>query len=208
MKKAVIEKKRKLTICFVLLLFLSVISITFCGFSSMKQQLHAQSIVDTSGEQWFGRIKSIQVDQSGNLYVALDNHNIIKITSEKRTVFYFGYETRSPYRFAVENETMYIEYADFIYQYDLLGDFIARTTAPNELNMSENCSVAIFQDKEYKIERRGVFDEVWQYGKGDPQKIYSRLAWSLLQQMCLSTIVATSAIIALVVLHKKPENMR
>ena len=85
---------RKKTVVAGLAFVFACISMALGIFMASKQQLRPDSIIEKNGEIWFGRIKSIQVDEFGNLYVALDNHNIIKCIGEERTVFYFGYEAR------------------------------------------------------------------------------------------------------------------
>ena len=181
------------------------ISMALGIFMASKQQLRPDSIIEKNGEIWFGRIKSIQVDEFGNLYVALDNHNIIKCIGEERTVFYFGYEARSSYQFAIKQNVIYIEYGDFIYQYDLQGTLLSRNDTSRSLDVvMQDCESVTYQDKEYRIERQCLLEEVWQYDAGEAQLCYRRLAWPLAWQMVLSSGVG--AVSLLVVLKDMKRN--
>ena len=175
------------------------ISMALGIFMASKQQLRPDSIIEKNGEIWFGRIKSIQVDEFGNLYVALDNHNIIKCIGEERTVFYFGYEARSSYQFTIKQNVIYIEYGDFIYQYDLQGTLLSRNDTSRSLDVvMQDCESVTYQDKEYRIERHCLLEEVWQYDAGEAQLCYRRLAWPLAWQMVLSSgVVAVSLLVVL-----------
>lgn len=181
------------------------ISMALGIFMASKQQLRPDSIIEKNGEIWFGRIKSIQVDEFGNLYVALDNHNIIKCIGEERTVFYFGYEARSSYQFAIKQNVIYIEYGDFIYQYDLQGTLLSRNDTSRSLDVvMQDCESVTYQDKEYRIERHCLLEEVWQYDACEAQLCYRRLAWPLAWQMVLSSGVG--AVSLLVVLKDMKRN--
>ena len=61
----------------------------------MKQQSHLDNIVDSSGELMFGRIQSLQVDSSGNLYIAINNHNILKIMEGNKVTQIYDLEPYS-----------------------------------------------------------------------------------------------------------------
>lgn len=172
------------------------ISMALGIFMASKQQSRPDSIIEKDGEIWFGRIKSIQVDEFGNLYVALDNHTIIKCVGEEHTVFYFGYESRSSYQFAIDQDVTYIEYGDLIYQYDLQGTLLSRNdTSNNPGNVMQDCESVAYQNSEYRIERHCLLEEVWQYDAGGAQLRYRRIAWPLTWHLALSSAVGVVSLL-------------
>ena len=70
-----------------LLFVAGCVSMAVCGVLSSKQQPRPDSILSEGGAPWFGRVKTLQVDADGALYIALDNHHILRRTETGDTVF-------------------------------------------------------------------------------------------------------------------------
>lgn len=179
-----------------LLFVAGCVSMAVCGILASKQQPHPDSILAQGGPPWFGRVKTLQVDADGALYIALDNHHILRYADESPTVFYFGCEARSAYQFTVEQDVMSIAYGGFLFQYDLQGRLLRREAAPRDGTAAlPDCASVTYQTTEYRIERHGLLEEVWQYDADGARLRYRRLAWPLAWQMALSFGVGTAGLL-------------
>ena len=179
-----------------LLFVAGCVSMAVCGVLSSKQQPRPDSILSEGGAPWFGRVKTLQVDADGALYIALDNHHILRCTEARPTVFYFGYEARSAYQFAVEQDVMQLAHGGFLFQYDLKGRLLRRDAVPRDGTAAlADCVSVTYRDTEYRIERRGLLEEVWQYDADGARLCYRRLAWPLAWQMALSFGVGTAGLL-------------
>ncbi len=178
--------------------------ILFCCISSMRGQSSKNSIIDNHHNSLrIGRIQSIQLDSKGNLYVWINNCDMVRYDTSSMMIsfFHYGYSSRFRHGFQIINDEIHI-YDGELHVYDLNGNLIYDSEM--ETFPYDDIREVASKNTKYIIKGNGAFDEIWRIGSDDSECIYKRLAWDLRSQVLLSLVIS---IVCLIPLCKKLQDM-
>lgn len=171
--------------------------ILICCFSSMKRQDNRYSIVDNHHNSLrIGRIQSIQVDSEGNLYVWINNCDLIRINSSTDSIefFHYGYSSRFRHGFVIDNDRM-LFYDGNIHIYNLSGQLL-HEAGTAVIAFDDTKELACGKTR-FIVKRNIIFDEVWQDIDNVEKCVYRRLAWDVRSQVLLSLFISIVCVIPL-----------
>lgn len=155
--------------------------LSFCSLwliivSERKGQNSPHSIQDANhNPSRFGRIESIQVDSSGDLYIWLSNCDIVRIDpiTMEEAFFHYGYNSLHKYKFAIQSDKL-LFYGSKLEVFDKQGNYLFEAESCPEV--IANSREVAFRDVIYQVRQNGILDEVWKTEKDMEQRIYYRLA--------------------------------
>ncbi len=193
----VCKPKTKTYIVAFLLFSIQWCIILLCCISSMKGQSSKNSIIDNHHNSLrIGRIQSIQLDSKRNLYIWINNCDIVRYDASSKLIsfFHYGYSSRFRHGFQIVNDEIHI-YDGELHVYDLNGNLIYE----KELDTFpyDDIREIVRGNTKYIIKGNGVFDEVWEIGNNRNDCIYRRLAWDIRSQLLLSLVISILCLLPL-----------